>query len=77
MVAVYSYSIKLRFTRAMIPIEPPLPRLQSLQFRHRPGRVSTWPFRVVRDAAQDAADIRMQAARVIRTTAQSWWPADS
>jgi len=44
------------------------------QPRQHAGRISTWPFRVVSDKDRDGSDIRIQAARVIRTTAGQWWP---
>jgi hypothetical protein len=57
------------------------PRLHPMQPRQRAGRISTWPFRVVRDHghgdSNERDDIRVQAARVIRTTAEHWWPAES
>ncbi|WP_431509295.1 hypothetical protein [Variovorax sp. DAIF25] len=47
----------------------PGPRLRAT------GRLSTWPFRVLRHNEQgDPHDIKAQAARVLRTTAQQWWP---
>ena len=47
----------------------PAPRLRAT------GRLSTWPFRVLRRNEQgDPLDIKAQAARVLRTTAQQWWP---
>jgi len=58
----------LLFSRAAHP--PPAARLRAT------GRISTWPFRVERPAVQgDPHDIRVQAARVLRTTAEQWWPA--
>jgi hypothetical protein len=55
--------------------------LQQLQTRSRTGRISTWPFRVAREKGaidpHEATDVRVQAARVIRTTAESWWPSGS
>lgn len=49
--------------------------LRRLQPRPHAGRISTWPFRVVSDKERgDGKDIRLQAARVIRTTAEEWWP---
>jgi hypothetical protein len=58
------------------------PRLHPMQPRQRAGRISTWPFRVVRDhghgdSSNEMDDIRVQAARVIRTTAEHWWPSES
>ncbi len=48
---------------------PPAARLRAT------GRISTWPFRVLRPNEQDDPhDIKAQAARVLRTTAQQWWP---
>lgn len=71
----------------MTTASPPAPTAQVLFFsrlhrlqppRTRTGRVSTWPFKVARDKDHDDGqhrdDIRAQAARVIRTTAESWWP---
>lgn len=56
-------------------------RLQQLQTRSRTGRLSTWPFKVARDKgppdANEMNDVRVQAARVIRTTAENWWPSDA
>lgn len=56
-------------------------RLQQLQARPRTGRLSTWPFKVAREKApvdsHETNDVRIQAARVIRTTAESWWPSGS
>ncbi|WP_208511972.1 hypothetical protein [Variovorax paradoxus] len=47
----------------------PGPRLRAT------GRLSTWPFRVLRHNEQgDPHDIKAQAARVLRTTAEQWWP---
>jgi len=49
----------------------PAPRLRAT------GRLSTWPFRVLRHNEQgDPHDIKAQAARVLRTTAQQWWPKE-
>jgi len=55
--------------------------LRRPQPRSHAGRISTWPFRVRSDrdrddgsAPHDGNDIRMQAARIIRTTAEQWWP---
>ncbi|WP_369661842.1 hypothetical protein [Variovorax sp. V15] len=67
----------------MTTASPPAPtaqvlffsRLQRLQpSRTRTGRISTWPFKVGHNSTND---IRAQAARVIRTTAESWWPPES
>ena len=56
-------------------------RLHPLQPRQRAGRISTWPFRVAREYghgdSNEKDDIRVQAARVIRTTAEHWWPPES
>ncbi|MFH0129370.1 hypothetical protein ACGLHS_04120 [Variovorax sp. VaC1] len=59
-------------------------RLQPLQPRARTGRISTWPFKVARemgsaddDDGNEMDDVRVQAARVIRTTAEHWWPSAS
>lgn len=56
-------------------------RLQQLQTRSRTGRLSTWPFKVTRETGpgdlHERDDVRVQAARVIRTTAESWWPSGS
>jgi len=72
----------------MTTANPPAPsaqalffsRLHPLQPRSRKGRVSTWPFKVAREQGQydihDKDDVRVQAARVIRTTAESWWPQE-
>ena len=55
--------------------------VQPLQSRQRAGRISTWPFRVGREQGHgeiDAKDdVHVQAARVIRTTAEHWWPSES
>jgi len=71
----------------MTTANPPAPsaqllffsRLHPMQPRQRAGRLSTWPFRVVRDhgIGSEKDDIRVQAARVIRTTAEHWWPSAS
>ncbi|WP_240651543.1 MULTISPECIES: hypothetical protein, partial [unclassified Variovorax] len=75
----------------MTTASPPAPSAQVLFFsrlhrlqptRTRTGRISTWPFKVARDRSHDEGregkdDIRAQAARVIRTTAESWWPPKS
>lgn len=75
----------------MTTASPPAPSAQVLFFsrlprlqppRPRTGRISTWPFKVARDRSHDEGregkdDIRAQAARVIRTTAESWWPPKS
>ena len=75
----------------MTTASPPAPTAQVLFFSRlqrlqpsltRTGRVSTWPFKVARDRGRDddgrngTDDIRAQAARVIRTTAESWWPPE-
>ncbi|WP_395351786.1 hypothetical protein [Variovorax sp. UC122_21] len=53
------------------PAPRPTPRLRAT------GRLSTWPFRVLRHNEQDDPhDIKAQAARVLRTTAQQWWPKE-
>lgn len=73
----------------MTTASPPAPsaqvlffsRLQQLQSRSRTGRISTWPFKVARekgcDDTHEKDDVRVQAARVIRTTAEHWWPSAS
>jgi hypothetical protein len=73
----------------MTTANPPAPsaqvlffsRLHPMQPRQRAGRLSTWPFRVARDhdhgIGGEKDDIRVQAARVIRTTAEHWWPSAS
>ncbi|WP_198085425.1 hypothetical protein [Variovorax sp. E3] len=73
----------------MTTANPPAPaaqalffqRLHPLQPRSRKGRISTWPFKVARDKSHgdnhDKDDVRVQAARVIRTTAESWWPSEA
>jgi len=73
----------------MTTANPPAPsaqalffsRLHALQPRSRKGRISTWPFKVTREQgyceSHDKDDVRVQAARVIRTTAESWWPSES
>jgi hypothetical protein len=53
------------------------PLLRQLPRAHAAARLSTWPFRVAVDAQKaakprDGSDIRIQAARVIRTTAMQW-----
>lgn len=57
--------------------------LRRSQPRQPVGRISTWPFRVAsaqdRDGdngnlPRDDSAIRIHAARVIRTTAEHWWP---
>lgn len=67
----------------MTTASPPAPSARILFFsplrrpqpRSHAGRISTWPFRVVSDKERgDGGDIRLQAARVIRTTAEQWWP---
>lgn len=69
------------------PSAPPaqvlfFPRLHPMQPRQRAARPSTWPFRVIRERDQgdgsssnNKDDIRVQAARVVRTTAEHWWPS--
>ena len=58
-----------------------LARRHPMQPRQRAGRTSTWPFRVVREHghgdSNESDDVRVQAARVIRTTAEHWWPSES
>ena len=73
----------------MTTANPPAPsaqalffsRLHALQPRSRKGRISTWPFKVTREQGQgpshDKDDVRVQAARVIRTTVENWWPSES
>lgn len=71
----------------MTTANPPAPsaqllffsRLHPMQPRQRAGRLSTWPFRVARDhgGSNEKDDIRVQAARVIQTTAEHWWPSTS
>lgn len=67
----------------MTTASPPAPSARILFFsplrrpqpRSHAGRISTWPFRVRSDRDRDDGnDIRMQAARIIRTTAKQWWP---
>jgi len=66
----------------MTTASPPAPSARILFFsqlrrpppRQLAGRISTWPFRVTSDKDRDGGDIRLQAARVIRTTADQWWP---
>lgn len=66
----------------MTTASPPAPsahvlffsQLRRPQARQLAGRISTWPFRVASDKERDGSDIRLQAARVIRTTADQWWP---
>lgn len=74
----------------MTTANPPAPSAQVLFFssarrhpmqpRQRAGRISTWPFRVVREHghgdSSESDDVRVQAARVIRTTAEHWWPPE-
>jgi len=74
----------------MTTASPPAPTAQVLFFSRlqrlqpsltRTGRVSTCPFKVARDRGHDDGrngtdDIRAQAARVIQTTAESWWPPE-
>ena len=66
----------------MTTASPPAPSARILFFsplrrpqpRTHAGRISTWPFRVVSDKErEDGKNIRLQAARVIRTTAEEWW----
>jgi hypothetical protein len=83
----------------MTTANPPAPSAQVLFFssarrhpmqpRQRAGRISTWPFRVVREHghgdgnessnenSNERDDVRVQAARVIRTTAEHWWPPET
>jgi hypothetical protein len=56
--------------------------LQQLQTRTRTGRLSSWPFKVAREKGpqnlvdnDERNDVRVQAARVIRTTTEHWWPS--
>jgi len=68
----------------MTTASPPAPSARILFFsplrrsqpRPHAGRISTWPFRVVSDKERDddGKNIRLQAARIIRTTAEQWWP---
>ncbi|WP_431130623.1 hypothetical protein [Variovorax paradoxus] len=66
----------------MTTASPPAPsarilffsQLRRPQLRQHAGRISTWPFRVVSDKDREGSDIRLQAARIIRTTAGEWWP---
>ena len=68
----------------MTTASPPAPSARILFFsplrrsqtRPHAGRISTWPFRVVSDKERDddGKNIRLQAARIIRTTAEEWWP---
>ena len=67
----------------MTTASPPAPSARVLflsplrrpqQPRQLAGRISTWPFRAASDKDRDGSDIRLQAARVIRTTAEQWWP---
>ena len=66
----------------MTTASPPAPSARILFFsqlrrpqpRQLVRRISTWPFRVVSDKDREGSDIRLQAARVIRTTAGEWWP---
>jgi len=58
--------------------------LQQMQTRTRTGRISSWPFKVAREqdhgnltGNDENNDVRVQAARVIRTTTEHWWPAGS
>ena len=74
----------------MTTASPPAPTAQVLFFSRlqqlqpsltRTGRISNWPVKVARDSGHDDGrngtdDIRAQAARVIRTTAESWWPPE-
>ncbi|AGU50388.1 hypothetical protein VAPA_1c33020 [Variovorax paradoxus B4] len=73
----------------MTPASPPAPSARILFFsplrRSQPrqpvGRISTWPFRVATEKDRDGGsipfdgnDVRLHAARVLRTTAEHWWP---
>lgn len=55
--------------------------LPQLQTRTRTGRLSSWPFKVARQQEHanddETNDVRVQAARIIRTTAEHWWPSGS
>jgi len=65
----------------MTTASPPAPSARILFFsplrrsqpRQPAGRISTWPFRVASAQERDG-DLRIHAARVIRTTAEHWWP---
>ena len=55
--------------------------LRRSQPRQPAGRISTWPFRVATEKDRDGGglpgdgiEVRMLAARVLRTTAEHWWP---
>ncbi|RRH89827.1 hypothetical protein EH244_09600 [Variovorax beijingensis] len=55
--------------------------LRRSQPRQPVGRISTWPFRVATEKDRDGGnlpcdgnDVRLHAARVLRTTAEHWWP---
>ncbi|WP_280816262.1 hypothetical protein [Variovorax sp. TBS-050B] len=53
------------------------PLLRQLPRAHAAARLSTWPFRVAADKGSkklQPCDLRVEAARVIRTTAMQWWP---
>ncbi|MBT2332528.1 hypothetical protein J7E49_01190 [Variovorax paradoxus] len=68
----------------MTTASPPAPSARILFFsplrrpqpRQHAGRISTWPFRVASDKDRDDSGnkVRIHAARVIRTTAEHWWP---
>jgi hypothetical protein len=54
------------------------PLLRQLPRAHAAARLSTWPFRVTVESQnvknrENRCDIRIEAARVIRTTAAQWW----
>jgi len=56
------------------------PLLRQLPRAHAAARLSTWPFRVAADGhngkkRESRCDIRIEAARVMRTTAAQWWPS--
>lgn len=63
---------------ARILFFPPL--LRQLPRAHAAARLSTWPFRVTAERDSNGGkklqpcDIRIEAARVIRTTSLQWWP---
>lgn len=55
--------------------------LRRSQPRQPVGRISTWPFRVATEKDRDGGglpgdgnEVRLHAARVLRTTAEHWWP---
>lgn len=57
------------------------PLLRQLPRAHAAARLSTWPFRVAADRDnsshkkhQQPCNVRIEAARVIRTTSLQWWP---